>query len=686
MAEPVKNDLSEIKSILTHDFARCGAVQYVFKSLANILSTIPSSPVLLTGTFATLKLPASSSFTIVCSAQFLISCCWLLSLSLSVFFSYFLPFHHLTAPVYPYPCCDFTSQKLEGAGAHQLRVGVHPVSVLLWGTEEHKAALHLPVFLFITGEHLSVDKTLLWDDSNHRKYSREGAKPRGSYLNDLMFRGINMQKDHVTPPPKTGYLISKLCWQQRGVQTIPRSTSGTQVCQSSRHPGLKEPKEGLTTAQDKIGRTNLPRESFLHVITFCGPFWQFVPASSSQVCCSAGRLSSLPCVSQHARQTPGRMEIFCFISAMARNSFKLNSPLSPAGLDIHFSLLDDSLQVVSSTSNCRKSGLTDTPDGWWLRLSLSVQQGTDRCPGEVPHHRSSGSDSFLGRAHSTCHSCSSHLLRTAVISEEKNGILYGVTLVPSWRRSPKAAPTPGSIRDGHYLGHRALPIPGHQTQPSHAEEEQRVPTQTHFRLLHLWTSSPHSTNLIKEFTKATSQNGDISSTWNKMSHALRRLQPDRQTGTATAPSDQAAATPCSANSSMFILGKRVKQLCQTCHSWRVEHMLRITTPHLKEGAQTGESGGECPAAAVAFFYSDLYLAYMMDRHCTGSTTIHKFKLPQQEEKNNVLSQKRLDCQLVLSVKQKRVFPAFLYFNTEWQQSLRQFKIHFWKTAKRRMST
>lgn len=32
-----------------------------------------------------------------------------------------------------------------------------------------------------------------------------------------------------------------------------------------------------------------------------------------------------------------------------------------------------------------------------------------------------------------------------------------------------------------------------------------------------------------------------------------------------------------------------------------------------------------------------------------------------------------------------VFPPFLCFNSEWQQSLRQFKIHFWKTAKRRMS-
>lgn len=35
---------------------------------------------------------------------------------------------------------------------------------------------------------------------------------------------------------------------------------------------------------------------------------------------------------------------------------------------------------------------------------------------------------------------------------------------------------------------------------------------------------------------------------------------------------------------------------------------------------------------------------------------------------------------------RRVFPAFLHFDTEWQQSLRQFKIHFWKTAKRTMST
>lgn len=35
---------------------------------------------------------------------------------------------------------------------------------------------------------------------------------------------------------------------------------------------------------------------------------------------------------------------------------------------------------------------------------------------------------------------------------------------------------------------------------------------------------------------------------------------------------------------------------------------------------------------------------------------------------------------------RRVFPAFLHFDTEWQQSLKQFKIHFWKTAKRTMST
>lgn len=38
------------------------------------------------------------------------------------------------------------------------------------------------------------------------------------------------------------------------------------------------------------------------------------------------------------------------------------------------------------------------------------------------------------------------------------------------------------------------------------------------------------------------QNGDISSTWNKISHALQSLQPARDTGTATAPSVQAAAT------------------------------------------------------------------------------------------------------------------------------------------------
>lgn len=85
----------------------------------------------------------------------------------------------------PIPALGFTSEKLEGAGAQQLSVGVQLRVPCLScsgplrsnGTSQ-AALLYLPVFLLITGEHLSVDKTLLWDDSNHRKYNREGAKPR----------------------------------------------------------------------------------------------------------------------------------------------------------------------------------------------------------------------------------------------------------------------------------------------------------------------------------------------------------------------------------------------------------------------------------------------------------------------------------------------------------------------------
>lgn len=40
----------------------------------------------------------------------------------------------------------------------------------------------------------------------------------------------------------------------------------------------------------------------------------------------------------------------------------------------------------------------------------------------------------------------------------------------------------------------------------------------------------------------TSQNGDISSTCNKINDVFQRLQPAREMGTATAPSAQAATT------------------------------------------------------------------------------------------------------------------------------------------------
>lgn len=59
-----------------------------------------------------------------------ILCCWVLSLFLLL--SSLPPFDLFML----IPAVHFTSQKLEGAGACQLRVGVHPMFVLRWGTEE----------------------------------------------------------------------------------------------------------------------------------------------------------------------------------------------------------------------------------------------------------------------------------------------------------------------------------------------------------------------------------------------------------------------------------------------------------------------------------------------------------------------------------------------------------------------
>lgn len=144
----------------------------------------------LTGTFATSKLHTNSK---TCSAQFL-SCA--AGFSLSLFFSYFLPFHHLTCLCLSL-LCTLQARSWKGLVPASWEWECIPClccSGALRSNGKSQAPLHLAAFLFVI-EHLSVDKTLPWDDSNHRKYTREGAKPRWS-LWPLVFTLIPVREQH----------------------------------------------------------------------------------------------------------------------------------------------------------------------------------------------------------------------------------------------------------------------------------------------------------------------------------------------------------------------------------------------------------------------------------------------------------------------------------------------------------
>lgn len=139
-----------------------------------------------------------------------ISCCWLLSLCLFLLLSSLPPFDCLCL------CLSLLwilqARSWKGLVPTSWEWECTPClccSGALQSSGKSQAALHLPIFLFIIEGHLSVDKTLLWDGSNHRKYTMEGAKPRWSVW-PLLFTKILVREQ------RQGQALAKrfgACWQ-----------------------------------------------------------------------------------------------------------------------------------------------------------------------------------------------------------------------------------------------------------------------------------------------------------------------------------------------------------------------------------------------------------------------------------------------------------------------------------------
>lgn len=95
----------------------------------------------------------------------------------------------------------------------------------------------------------------------------------------------------------------------------PKSSPGIQVCQSSRHPVLREPKEherctpqtgtDWLLPRTKWAEQTFPEKASCAVIIFCSPLWQFVPASSYHAIVTERRVCSLPCHSVPSRTLEG---------------------------------------------------------------------------------------------------------------------------------------------------------------------------------------------------------------------------------------------------------------------------------------------------------------------------------------------------------------------------------------------